>query len=265
MVVPVGNVAYALGNAPCSGVGLAWTKSELDSAMEGSVIKVLFDDEGKSPLEEFLAGLEDTEFAQKRVRKVMEEPSKVEDWRVGEAIAESYLTEHRACMFPWPDSRDERITGASLPGADLIGFGEDEKGACLAFGEVKTSSDPMYPPRLMYGKTGLKKQLERLRDRESVRNSLLKYLIHRGHSASWYPLLEAASKRYIQNESDIQIYGFLIRDVGPRESDLRALVETLAENRPEETLIELLAIYLPMQSITGLGDNAVENRFRGGA
>ena len=265
MGVPVGQIVYTLGIAPCSGVGLTWTKSELDTAMQGPVLEVLFDDKGNLPLEELFAGLVDTEFAQERVRKVMKEPSKVKDWRVGEAIAEFYLTEYRDCTFPWPVSRDVRIAGSSLPGADLIGFGEDEKGACLAFGEVKTSSDQKYPPGLMYGRTGLKNQLEHLRDQESVRSGLLKYLIYRAQSSSWYSLLEAASRRYLQNEADVQIYGFLIRDVEPRESDLKTLVATLADSRPEKTRIELLAIYLPLRSIQGLGDTAVENRHRGGA
>ena len=80
------------------------------------------------------------------------------------AIAEVYLTDHRSCQFPWPLGRDERKSSSSLPRADLVGFRTDESGNALAFGEVKTSSEANYPPRVMYGETGLRKQLENLRD-----------------------------------------------------------------------------------------------------
>ncbi len=265
MGIPIGEVVYSLGTAPCSGVGLAWTRSDLDQAMRSSVQSVLFDDEGRLSLEELLTGMADTEFAQEGVQNVLSTRTPVEDWRVGEAIAESYLLEYRACTFPWPDSRDERIAGSSLPGADLVGFGEDEKGTCLAFGEVKTSGDRNHPPAIMYGPTGFKAQLERLRDWESVRDELFKYLAYRAGSASWSSLFETAGRRYLQNKADVQIYGLLIRDVDPQESDLRALVMTLTTDRPAKTVIELLAIYLPRQSIQGLGKVVTESRAKGDA
>lgn len=265
MGVPIGKVVYRIGNAPCSGVGLTWTQMELDLAMQGPILQVLFDEEGKSQLEELLTGLAETEFALEGVRQVLKMPARIDDWRVGEAVAESYLTEHRACMFPWPVSRDERIWGSSLPGADLIGFGRDDKGACLAFGEVKTSYEKKYPPSIMFGRTGFKKQLEHLRDQESVRDGLLAYLSFRAQNTDWFPLFEEAGRRYLQDKSDVQIYGFLIRDVGPNESDLRARVRSLDKNRPHETVIQLLALYLPPQNILRLGGAAAQEGIRGGA
>ena len=260
MSVAEGETVYSHGSPPCSGVGLAWSDEELDAALSGSVAEVLFDDEGKADIEEILSSLADTDFEQEGVKRILQDPEDIEDWRVGEAIAETYLTDHRACYFPWPDGRDERKSGSSLPGADLVGFGTDSDGDCFAFGEVKTSSEAQYPPGSMYGRTGLKQQLEDLRDSETIRDGLFIYLGHRAGTAPWKPRFEAASKRYLKNSSDVQHYGVLVRDVPPHADDLRVRVHDLAENCPEGTSIELLALYLPEDRIDGIGKNAIAKR-----
>ena len=260
MTVGAGEVVYRIGDAPCSGVGLRWSGEELSAAMDGRVAAVLFDDEGKANIEEILAGLAETEFDQGGLRRVLEDPDEIEDWRVGEAIAETYLTDRRSCSFPWPDGRDERKRGSSLPGADLVGFGIDDDGDCLAFGEVKTSSDRDYPPGTMYGSTGLKRQLEDLRDNEAVRDDLMKYLGHRAASASWRARFERAGRRYLRNKSDVQLYGFLVRDVEPHQDDLRKRVSGLADGCPQGTRVELLALYLPHERLDGIGEAMVSRR-----
>ena len=260
MTVSAGAATYSVGKVPCTGAGLRWSSDELNAAIDAPVAAALFDDEGKANIDEILAGLAETNFAQEGLRRVLENPDEVEDWRVGEAIAETYLTDHRSCYFPWPDERDERKSGSSLPGADLVGFGTDGDGDCLAFGEVKTSSDRNYPPRAMYGRTGLKQQLEDLRDSTSIRDGLLKYLAHRAMEAPWRAQFENAGRRYLQNKSDVQLYGFLVRDVEPHQDDLRVRVGALAGNCPVGTRIELIALYLPQGSIGGIGATMVSRR-----
>lgn len=260
MTVSAGEVIYVLGEPPSSGVGLRWSAVELNDAMSGRVAAVLFDDVGRANLEEILAGLAETDFTQDRLRRVLEDPKQVETWRVGEAIAETYLTDHRSCTFPWPDGRDERKSGSSLPGADLIGFGIDDAGDCLAFGEVKTSSECNYPPGTMYGPTGLKQQLEDLRDDECIQKGLVKYLAHRAVSAPWKARFELAASRYLRNTSDFQLYGFLVRDVEPHLDDLRVRVGDLGVGCPERTCIELLALYLPQDSLGDIGEKMISLR-----
>ena len=263
MSVAVGSVIYNLGSPPCSGVGLIWTRAELNAALDERVAMLLFDDEGKSDIEELIIPDEDeTGFATDALKRILSVPEVIEDWRVGEAIAEAYLVDHRDCVFPWPDSRDERKSGSSLPGADLVGFGSDSAGYCFAFGETKTSRGATYPPKVMYGRTGLKKQLEDLRDSESIRDDLLKYLGFRSKGASWRPYFEAAGKRYLVNSSDVMLFGMLVRDVPPNGRDLQARVHTLAKDCPEGTRIEIFAIYLPCGCIDGLGTTALTKRNR---
>ena len=141
MSVSVGQVVYNHGEFPCSGVGIVWKSKELDEAVGGPVAAALFDESGKNSIREMVAGIPETEFERKALDDMLNDPQEVEDWRVGEVIAETYLTHHRSCEFPWPSDRDKKSIGSSLPGADLAGFGTDSKGDCFAFGEVKTSSD----------------------------------------------------------------------------------------------------------------------------
>ena len=239
---------------------MAWSDEELSTAISGPVAAVLFDDEGSADIKSILSGLADTEFAQEELARILSVREGIENWRVGEAIAETYLTEHRSCYFPWPDIRDERKTGSSLPGADLVGFGADDNGCCLAFGEVKTSSEERYPPGTMYGRTGLKRQLEDLRDSKAIRDDLLKYLAHRAAMAPWKTSFQSASSRYLRNSADVVLYGVLVRDVPPEADDLRVRVLELAKDCPEGAHIELVALYLPENSIDGLGDAILATR-----
>ena len=260
MKVGVGDIVYNLDKPQCSGVGLQWDSDNLNAALHDRVSAVLFDDEGESNIREILSGLAETDFAQDGLRRILKGPDQIEAWRVGESIAEAYLTDHRSCTFPWPDGRDERKSGSSLPGADLVGFGLDDSGHCLAFGEVKTSSEHRNPPSAMYGHTGLKRQLEDLRDDEAIRNDLVKYLSHRAESASWKDRFRQAVKRYLDNSSDIQLYGYLVRDVEPDQGDLSARVDDLDNGCPEGTRIELLALYLPQGSLNRIGDRLTSGR-----
>ena len=185
MSLATGRVEYTLGAAPVTGCGLSWTMEELDAALEGPVAEVVFDDTGIADLTALLESIPDTDFDPFEVRRILAGRKVPENWRVGEALAEAYLVDHRSCSFPWPDERDERKSGSSLPGADLVGFQRDGETSRFAFGEVKTSSEAKYPPGAMHGRTGLKQQLEDLRDEVSIRDDLVKYLGHRAVNASW--------------------------------------------------------------------------------
>jgi hypothetical protein len=251
-MIAVGAECYNHGASPSTGTGRLWNAEELGAAIDGQVSALVFDVQGKADIQELLVGVVETSFEQEQLSQVLTTPSDVEDWRVGEAIAEAYLTEHRNCLFPWPDSRDERKSGSSLPGADLVGVQKDELGDRFVFGEVKTSKEAKYPPGAVYGRTGLKRQLEDLRDKVSIRDDLFKYLGHRAKNATWQDRFKAAGKRYLNNRSDVQLFGVLVRDVKPNVDDVRVRVENLGNGCPAGTQIELLALYLPIGAIANL-------------
>lgn len=265
-MMPVGTECYSLGVPPCTGIGRVWNTEELETAINGQVSAIVFDDQGKADIEEMLAGVAETNFEQEQLAQILTNPDDIEDWRVGEAIAEAYLTEHRACLFPWPDGRDERKSGSSLPGADLVGFQSIGSIERFAFGEVKTSSERSYPPQVVTKKKdGLKKQIEDLRDKKKDRDGLVEYLAHRASGSTWKEHFRAATKRYIANNHDIGLFGVLVRDVEPNHNDLRLRVRQLAEGCPNGTEIELLSLYLPDGAIANLPSQVLVTRAGGGA
>jgi len=264
-MIAVGAECYSHGASPSTGTGRSWNAEELGTAINDQVSALVFDDQGKADIEELLAGVAETSFEQEQLAQALAAPDDVEDWRVGEAIAEAYLSEHRSCLFPWPDGRDERKSGSSLPGADLAGVQKDEHGDRFVFGEVKTSGEAKYPPGAVYGRTGLKQQLEDLRDKVGIRNDLCKYLGHRAKNATWRDRFKTASKRYLNNTSDVQLFGVLVRDVEPHVDDVRVRVDKLANSCPAGTQIELLALYLPTGAIGTLAAQALAVQAGGGA
>jgi len=265
MTLSVGTVEYRLGTEPVTGCGLSWTAEELDAALSGPVVEVVFDDEGTAECAAMLEGLAETEFDREGVKRVLDNKHEPEAWRVGEGIAESYLAHHRGCYFPWPDGRDERKSGSSLPGADLVGFYKDGEMDCFAFGEIKTSSEVKYPPGLTYGIHGFKQQLEDLRDKVSDRDDLVNYLWHRAVTASWKDRFVSVYTRYSADNTNVWLFGLLVRDVEPRNNDLRARVTKLGKDCPTAMSIELLALYLPSGSIDTLSKKVMNSRKGGDA
>lgn len=260
MTIATGTVQYQLGTAPVTGCGFSYSAPELDSALSGPVAEVVFDDSGKADIESLLSGLVETDFEKDEVERILSDSKPPEDWRVGEALAEAYLIHQKQCFFPWPDGRDERKTGSSLPGADLVGFQSNNGGDYFAFGEVKTSTEENYPPGAFYGRTGLKQQLEDLKDDVKIKDDLVVYLAHRATTASWKTRYQSAAKNYIQSKTNVRVFGFLVRDVAPHEDDLRVRVEKLSQKQHADMMIELLAIYLPQNSIVTLSNKVMSSR-----
>lgn len=256
-MIPVGENNYSIGDTMVSGNGYSWSSDELESAMNDEVTNLVFDTSGNADISSLLSSVVETDFESEELNRVLNYSRQPENWRVGEAIAESYLSNHRLCSFPWPDGRDERKAGSSLPGADLVGFYIDDDDVYFAFGEVKTSSDNSYPPGAMHGRTGLKQQIEDLKDKEEIRDQLFKYLGHRANNASWQERYKTAAKRYLADNKNVKVFGFLVRDVSPNEEDLRARVNKLGRDCPETMTIELFALYLPVQTIDNLGSRAM--------
>lgn len=260
MSVATGTINYELGTAPVTGCGFSYSDKELDATLSSSVAEVVFDDSGRADIEALLAGLVETEFEKTAVEQILFNRKPPENWRVGEALAETYLVDKKGCFFPWPNGRDERKSGSSLPGADLVGFqsvGDDD---FFAFGEVKTSTENKYPPGVMHGRTGLKQQLEDLKDDVNIKDVLVRYLGYRAANSSWEKQFKRAFSNYIQNRSNVRVFGFLVRDVAPNQNDLHTRVSKLAKNQHKDMVIELFALYLPQNSICQLSNKVVNSR-----
>lgn len=268
MPLPAASPCYNVDCLPVIARGVSYTKEQLDILLEGPVKNILQDTVGHSELGTLLAGVATTEFEQVGVEELLKSGAEPEDWFVGEAIAETYVVEKGNCVFPWPGSRDLKNPESSPAGADLTGFQEIDSKELpyrFVFGEVKTSNECQWPPQAMYGRTGLKNQLEGLRDSRQVKDALVKYLGFHALNSTWCEMFKSAVKRYLSSGSeDIAIFGVMVRDVPPQKKDLEYRASALAENCPAATKIELYALYLPLNSIETLSGRAMAALHAGG-
>lgn len=258
MPIPSGNLVYDFSEGNCSASGVSWTSFELDRAISEVADSILYDDPARAVVDSLMSRLRNTKFRQSRTNRIFGRTMGLKSWRVGEAVGRQYLTVHSECLFPWPPEWDQSRPNASLAGPDLRGFHFDGSSTCFAFGEVKTSSDREQPPRVMRGSDGLIAQLRELRSSKDYRDDQVLYLARRPNRAGWFKQLESALERYFEDDRDVRLFGCLIRDVEPSESDLHGAVAKLASGHPPSIVIELLAIYLPKSRIPRLGHDLDE-------
>lgn len=253
MAMPSYTLEYDVSSVPVTALGISYSDQQLDQILSGPVKTILQDAAGQEELTDLLASLVTTDFEQNNLAEVLVEEREFEDWLVGEAIAESFIADHGRCEYPWPTSRDLKNSNASPAGCDLTGLqllDDQELPYRFSFGEVKTSYDQNSPPSVM---TSLGKQLFGLRDDKSVKNDLVKYLGRHAVGKPWLTKYQSAAIRYFRSGgTDIAIYGVLVRDTVPRETDIRGRANALAVDCPEATDIELHAVHIPTGEITNL-------------
>lgn len=238
--------------------GSEWDNVDLERMIVDGVLEILWDTQGVGDIKRLAQDLLETEFSRERIEQMLATTPALEPWRVSEAIAESFFVTCRGCMFPWPTGRDLKNPSGSPSGADLVGFSDFDGSTKFAFGEVKSSSETAAPPNVMYGRTGLTSQLERLKDSDAHRDALVKYLGFRASGSIWEQQFKSAFGRYLRNPHDFALLGFLIRDVAPNAEDLRSRSQTLAANHPAELTIEVRAKYLPAGTLSILTDKVLE-------
>lgn len=215
----------------------------------GPVAARLHDAEGTESFEEELRGLAATGVQTNFLEEFLTAVPEAEPWEVGEALAEAVLAEDqsREVIWPWNQARDRRSPRASLPGADLVGFCRDESGACLLFGEVKTSQDSSSPPHVMYGSGGMTWQLESNATELDKQHALLRWLRFRCLTPELEAVYREAVSRYLESTgAEILIVGVLLRDTPCNEKDVETRARHLGARLEAPTRVEVSAWYLPI-------------------
>jgi len=216
--------------------------------LQGPVSARLNDTEGDEDFTEFLQGLSLTNMGQANLQEVLNaKVPETRDWAAGEALAEAVLVAQQAVVLPWDTERDKRNPFASLPGADIVGFQRDGDSYRLALGEVKCSSEATSPPQVMYGRSGMTHQLDTLAHNLETIYQLLKWLSHRVKHTEYEIAFRAACTCYFNSERrNLALFGILVRDQEPRESDLEVRGRHLANHLQAPTRCHLIALYLPL-------------------
>lgn len=220
----------------------------LNDFLSGPVADRLSDSEGGTELRSHLRGLSLTGMGHEALEEVLaaEEPEE-RDWAAGEALAEAFLEAHHDVVLPWNNERDKRNPFASLPGADVVGFQRDGDTHRLALGEVKCSSEAQSPPQVMSGRSGgLGHQLDGLANKLGTICQLLKWLLPRVKETVHQSSFNSACTAYFNSGCrDLALFGILIRDQAPRETDLAARGRGLGALLQSPTRCRLIALYLP--------------------
>lgn len=245
---------YGEGDTRCSYSGVGLEEAELKNKIASEVKTKIYDKKGTEELLQSLDGITKTGFQKEKLVNILKLDQDVQDWRIGEALAECYLEENKSCRFYYEYIRDAKNPNASLNGADLVGFVKLDGNYILLFGEIKTSSHDLSPPSVLNGRSGLIKQLEDLKNKEEIRNNLIRWLgmktINLPDNSEFKERYRNAVSIYISEEKGkikTKLIGVLVRDTSPNSLDLSNRFRTLVKDLENTINIELIALYLPVK------------------
>ena len=245
---------YSLGsgNSFCHGIQI--TDRNIDEYFSNRVRKRSYDVEGTDGLVQEFSDVANTGFEINELENTFSSSPSAEPWKIGEAFSECYLEDHNNIRFPYSNSRDLKNPKSGLAGADLVGFFYDDDVTLFLFGEVKTSSEKKYPPRVVSGRSGLRQQLEGIKSCRSIRNFLVMWLgfkiQHLDDSNQDKLDYKNALRTYLTTNQQIKDIGVLIRDVIPKKSDLESRFNALKTNLHPKMQLELLALYFSFPAST---------------
>lgn len=252
--------------------GVSFTEKDTQSMLTGKVKDLLLD----TPQREFMldrlnalkndTGFNCSDTLLIDIKALGYQNIDVQDFRIGEAIAEVVLGEHFSCRFYWNELRDARNPKGNKTGADLVGFIEIDNKVLFLFGEVKTSSQKKSPPQVMTNPTGIEEQLKDLYTKQQKRLILISYLQNKlqlqNNGSNFQTNFYNAVGYYYKSgsEPNYLLYGVLVRDTYSNENDLKPSYNKLKNEVLNSAGLKLLAIYLPISKNEWLNIiNGVEN------
>ena len=242
------DTVYENRDRQVSWCGVEMTECEdFNAFMSRDVASRLFDEEEKAEFETLLRSLGNTDFEREDLAAVLnEDVVEREGWAVGEAVAEAFLVHEHNIVWPWNMNRDKRNPKASSAGADLVGFRVEGDKVQFAFGEVKSSGDSTWPPRVMRGPGGMTNQIRNLIKDDLLVHALIRWLFPRCRSEPYRGQFRSALRLFIDSGHKAKsLYGVLIRDTQPSEKDLGSSGRELAGITESPVVCHLFAVYIP--------------------
>ncbi len=217
--------------------GISFNEDVAKALLRNQVKDKLLDQPQRDELLNYLKTLEqDTGFQKSEtllidIQSLQNQEVDVQNFRIGEALAEVVLEENFNCRFYWNELRDARNPKGNKTGADLVGFIEIEDNVLFLFGEVKTSSEQKSPPQVMSNPDGIENQLKDLYNDRQKRLILISYIKNKIGLVDSEKFKEdfnnAIKNYYKQNSTNYILYGVLVRDTNPAENDIKPSYEKL--------------------------------------
>lgn len=242
---------YAGGDSCITYLGVKFHLDFMKKYIPSRVGNRFFDIKGTDELINEFDDLINTGFEKEALIDIFKLEKAITYWKIGESLAECYLEDYKGVRFHYNSIRDAKNPKANLTGADLVGFIDINNETIFLFGEVKTSSDDSTFPQILYGRSGMIKQLEKIKSNYEVKNSLVRWLGFKVKDLSDdHPFREDYKKAltlYIKSkQSKINLIGILVRDTSPTDRDLKTRLEELKRDVQEGMNIELIALYVPI-------------------
>lgn len=235
--------------------GIEFSEKYINSAFKKEIKEKLLDSDHTTRLVDEFKDVSTTGFDDKVLVDIFSLDKAItehEPFRVGEAFTEHILEDEYNVRFHYNELRDARNPLGNKTGADLIGFIDINKETIFVFGEVKTSSDPSAPPQVLYGETGMIKQLEDIASDKTKRGILLRYIAGKVVDLpDTHPFridFKVSLAHYRKsNQKKFKLFGVLVRDTSPNEQDLSARYKAILNEIEKETSLKLLALYMPFK------------------
>lgn len=208
------------GHITCS----AYAANEPDVCeqwFKGDVASRVYDKPLIEEFEDDMAALTADGFDISVLKSIQETPhSAVSFGDIGESVADLFLMERHKAHLPSNRRRDLRTPKASLQGADIAGYEEQDDGSyCFLFGEVKASGELKFPPSVMTHKdTGMVAQLSRIQTKTEHQRTLIYYLKSRAKDPVFSKIYKSALASLTAGK--YKLVGVLVRDTTPNQSDV---------------------------------------------
>lgn len=232
--------------------GHSFETKDVRDYLSNRVKQRYFDVEGMNEAIDEFNSVAETGFEVEVFHDIATRRRSVIDWKVGETLAECYLEDKCRVRFYYNAIRDLRNPDSNPAGADLVGFVEiDQNETLFLFGEVKTSDDKNHPPNVVYGRTGMTYQLEKLKNDSNERSNHIQWMMHKAKVLDernpFKKDFKKALRLYLKSGcTKVKLTGVLIRDTDPHEKDLSSRYEALLKDLHDNMQLELLALYVPV-------------------
>jgi len=261
----------------CGYMGCTLEEAFIHEHFPKEVKESITDKRGSEELVEAFDSLATTAFTREGLKEVLSSrPVEFSEWRIGEGLAELFLKTNFNVRF-WHNyisilrveffvkcvefllvfvsvqpSWDLKNRNCSPSGVDLLGFVTEGANTLFVFCEPKTSSDLSCPPKVVYGRTVLRRQITALCTHGSTRNGLIQFL---GFKVSKLPRdnpfrvdYEKALMTYVESDCKrLRLFGLLVRDTTPNEKDVISLYEHHKDIIVSELSIVFVGLYIPIK------------------
>lgn len=187
-----------------------------------------------------LSSVHETGMQTEGLEHILKTDIEPEGWRIGEYIAIAAMEKFFAAKLYRYPNRETTSDDAIVTGADLVGTTRLNGVTVFLIGEVKTSSSPRSPPRVM---DDLVSELEGLSDVYGKRASAaIRWMVLHKNEYD-----ESAIDEASENYQRRKVTGVLVRDTTSNRNDLLQGYERLLSNLSEDMFLLMIALYMPIK------------------